>query len=369
VRDGGKPSTGRRRRNRTDAAVRRLRQIISDGIWPPGEQLPNREQLRDDLGVSMATVQNAIDQLVRDGFVHAVRAKGTFVSDQPPHLMRFLLVSSYDTTSLIKSHYYHALQETAKASGLFHPRQIRWYNHSPNDPDSMSLRRVVEEIESQRVAGVIFMNTPERELVDHPVWQRHNVPRIASSPHPIAHAHGIPRLYPDRMTLIQRGLGHLAERGCGRIGLIAHRHLDAWEARAIDRQLDDLGLQSPPWARQFPDCFGDQSVAHAVAGIMSRAPEQRPDGLLVLDEHALPALEQGLSLADMNDAVGFEIVSQCNYPRGPRSSLPVHYLGFSARELLQTALDRLEAIIRGEHVPDVTTVPPRSEAELADEIE
>jgi GntR family transcriptional regulator len=53
---------------------------IVDGVWKPGEVLPNEFDIAADLGVSQGTVRKALDQLEAEKFVLRRQGKGTFVA-------------------------------------------------------------------------------------------------------------------------------------------------------------------------------------------------------------------------------------------------------------------------------------------------
>ena len=46
-----------------------LRKQIVGSVYPPGSRLPTRQELMRSLGVSITTVQRAMEQLGREGFV------------------------------------------------------------------------------------------------------------------------------------------------------------------------------------------------------------------------------------------------------------------------------------------------------------
>lgn len=61
-----------------------LRSKIAAGTMPPGTQLPPEKNLREEYGnlsgtVSMNTVRDAIDMLVREGLLERRRGQGTFI--------------------------------------------------------------------------------------------------------------------------------------------------------------------------------------------------------------------------------------------------------------------------------------------------
>lgn len=62
-------------------AANTLYEMIADeGLWPPGGQLPNELELSAQLGISRATLREAIRLLAAQGVLTVQRGKGTFVS-------------------------------------------------------------------------------------------------------------------------------------------------------------------------------------------------------------------------------------------------------------------------------------------------
>jgi GntR family transcriptional regulator len=84
-------------------AVReRLARLISAGRWRPGERLPSEPQLARDLGVSRATLRDALRSLEEDGFVTRAHGAGTFVTFRPR--LRNNLDVNFGVTQLIRAH-------------------------------------------------------------------------------------------------------------------------------------------------------------------------------------------------------------------------------------------------------------------------
>jgi GntR family transcriptional regulator len=63
-----------------------IRQRILAGDHPAGSVLPKEDDLAGDLGVTRATVNNALKVLEAEGLVRAIRGKGTIVRQLPPIL-------------------------------------------------------------------------------------------------------------------------------------------------------------------------------------------------------------------------------------------------------------------------------------------
>jgi DNA-binding GntR family transcriptional regulator len=56
-----------------------LRREIQAGTFGPGEKLPTGRELERQTGVSINTVQRALDLLRRDGLIYGIQGKGNFV--------------------------------------------------------------------------------------------------------------------------------------------------------------------------------------------------------------------------------------------------------------------------------------------------
>lgn len=59
-----------------------IKEMIMTNQLKPGQAMPSMRKLAKDLHVSVITTQRAYDDLVRDGFIETIPAKGTFVSAQ-----------------------------------------------------------------------------------------------------------------------------------------------------------------------------------------------------------------------------------------------------------------------------------------------
>ncbi|MCR4758113.1 MAG: PLP-dependent aminotransferase family protein [Butyrivibrio sp.] len=57
-----------------------IKRDISNGTLTPGEKLPSRRTLAENMGVSTVTVDNAYGQLLEEGYIYALPKKGYFVS-------------------------------------------------------------------------------------------------------------------------------------------------------------------------------------------------------------------------------------------------------------------------------------------------
>jgi len=62
--------------------MQRIRNDISEGIYPAGQRIPSEQELCQTYGVSRVTVRKAILDLVQEGLLVRRQGKGTFVAGQ-----------------------------------------------------------------------------------------------------------------------------------------------------------------------------------------------------------------------------------------------------------------------------------------------
>lgn len=57
-----------------------IRRRIRETTWQPGDRLPSLDDLTDEFGVSLITVRRAVELLEKEGMLHRVQGRGTFVA-------------------------------------------------------------------------------------------------------------------------------------------------------------------------------------------------------------------------------------------------------------------------------------------------
>ena len=77
-----------------------LRSRIREGEWRPGERLPAEPDLAERVGVSRATLRDAIRVLEQDGYLRRAHGSGTYVTQRP--LLRNNLEQNFGVTDLIE---------------------------------------------------------------------------------------------------------------------------------------------------------------------------------------------------------------------------------------------------------------------------
>src|SRR4051812_43869663 len=157
-----------------EGMVAELRRRIVGGELPPGSRLPSRLTLTQQFNSAIPTVQDAVQCLIRDGFVETQGTRGTYVVAHPPHLCTYgLAVSRTHPTRFLT-----AIRRAAEIVFSSERHRLRVYQSEPNDPTHPATRQFVDDVVHHRIAGVILTWTME-ELSGSPLYARDcEVPRV-----------------------------------------------------------------------------------------------------------------------------------------------------------------------------------------------
>jgi len=87
--------------------VQQIKNQIKEGILKPGEKLPSERKLADLLGVSRASVREAIQALAFSGYLEVIQGKGTYILEIAPkydEIVNFFSgLSNYSLDSLMEA--------------------------------------------------------------------------------------------------------------------------------------------------------------------------------------------------------------------------------------------------------------------------
>jgi GntR family transcriptional regulator of arabinose operon len=136
-----------------------LQAQLLDGTLRPGESLPPERELKEKLGISRATIRQAIKSLINDGYLKSVVGAGTFVLEpqqSPPHNTLIGII-------VPDSNYYIYYPELA-SSLSFRLRNAGYrVDTSIHHERYETLNEVTESLLAQQVAAVIIVAPTERD--------------------------------------------------------------------------------------------------------------------------------------------------------------------------------------------------------------
>lgn len=341
--------------------VRTLRRQIVSGHYNPGDRLHSRRALAERFGVAPVTVDEAFNLLEADGFVQTMGTAGRFVAGCPPHLHQFALILPLDPYhGLQRSRFYNALMNDAdRVTNSDSDRFFQLYTNISGHVDCEDYQQLVRDVRDEKLAGLIFA-FPGVAPYGNRIVDAGNIPQVAIATNL---SDEIPAVYPDMHAWLARALDHVAQQGRRRVAMVQLPYLGNFEdwQRELKNMCARKGVQTAPWLTQFvPGHAGydPRNVGNAIQLLMRLPRNERPDALLVTDDHLAEGAAQGLAAAGIVPGRDITVVAHCNWPAQPPIEAPWTWLGFNARKIMQTCIDRIEEQRNEKEVPPMTWIAP-----------
>jgi len=317
-----------------ETLARVIRERVVTGRMKPGTRLPNRVELLKEHDVSPQTLQRALDRLVREGFVVPRGRAGTFVTNRPPHLHRIALIFP-NSPPASDNRFFSALQMVAQDVANERDRTLLTFHGIDGHIDSPEYARLEEDVVRHRVAGMIFATNPS-VLYGSPVLHEPDVPRVAFAATGLAN---VATVFPDFVQLARRALHRLAEMGAKRIGVIVHHSISPEIVNEWLGDLQSLGLQTRPEWKIGLSVYAPGWVGSAMHLLMDRPPADRPDGLLILDDHLVEPALSALQKLGIIPGRAIHIVAHNNFPLPLAPEHQITRIGFDARQMLEKCFE------------------------------
>lgn len=339
-----------------------LRKQIVDGRYGPNSRLPNRTELISRYQVCSSALQKAQDLLREEGFLHARPRHGTFVTIRPPHLYHVGLVfeqTDLTASPMDRSPFALALAQEATAISSENAWKIVPFFGVHNHSTAPDTKRLIECIRTRRLAGLIVTNPFSVQSI----LQKANMPCVTftGSTEP----QGMTCIKLDPRSFLERAIERLRAQGRRRVGLIASATLSQPVMSFFHEAADRAGLEtSPRWVHGISLRF-PLWARHAVRAIMQGSADERPDALIVTDDHLVEATLAGLMDEQRPIPESVEVIAHCNFQgHGQASGLPVRRLGYVVRDLLLLAIDLIHKKSRGENVAALHRMRPLFDHEV-----
>ena len=346
---------------KSQQAIDRLRRRIVDGQWPPGAQLPVRSDLERELGVSRVTLQGVMDQLASEGFIRTGRRAGTFVCDNPPHRCRYAVL--IPASGVHQSRHWEALASEAQRLSHADPHYaLTIYRDVWPEWRGEGYDQLIEQVQAHRYAGLIFASAV-RPLADTPLVTEPGIPRVS-----VGSGGGycnVPAVGFDGRGWLRRALERVREAGRRRVAVIGENR--GVLSEALEPEARKQGLHVPPQWQLYLSHRHPMGVRHCAHLLMTLPERERPEALLVADDHLVEHV--ALGLADAGVPVGeapgaLQVIAHANFPYPPASAMPLTWLGYDMRTVLHRCIAFIDRQRAGERVPAQSTVASLFDHEL-----
>ena len=336
-----------RPRTLQDGLISALRGRIVAGEFAPGSRLPPRSELELEFGASRVTVQRVFDCLARDGFVVAESGSGTSVAPHPPHLCRFALVLASGSGS--EGGFVEALKESAASFDPSGARTVAVYAGIDAHSDNENYLRLIRDVESHRVAGLIYVFSPG-EFHDPALLENCDAPSVSlTNGEP---PRGRPAVSFSSRSFMNRALDHLASLGKKRVaGIAMWTGTFGENERAIRHAVESRGLSTRPFWWQSPNPWDHAGIVASVRLLFSGPARERPDALVVTDDNVIGAVCDGIVASGLSVPRDVAIVAQANFPKPTHCRLPATRIGPDTRAILNKSVELLELQRAGKPTP------------------
>lgn len=344
--------------------VMTLRREIIEGRYKPGGRLPTRIELRERFDASPITIQRVMDQLAKEGFIEVRRRKsGTVVVKHPPHLnyYRFLIPLPNDHP-LMGSPFVRAVQQESTRLERLRTGMMCSFCNLSDALQPEDTRRLIEDVLSERVAGLLFLFNPIP--FNTPILKEPRVPRVVLAPE--TQLHNVPHIWFDE-KVIEKAVERFAQLGCRRVAMLCAYGWDETQAKLFRDSVAAYGMATRPHWMQAVNWTYPEAVRNCVHLLMHPGQAERPDALLIIDDSLVSPAGDGLLAAGIvpNAAVReIQVIAHANFPRTTPTRFPMIRIGFNIRELVSRGIDCIDAQRRGETVQHLTLLPTLFENEL-----
>lgn len=319
-----------------------LRASIERGELKQGEPLPGRVKLCEMFGTNRLTVDRAIRELVREGWLVAVKGKGTFVSHPSSRptaaTMTFAVVWSQRGISEQQNIYWgpliRGIAQTTSELGI----QLQFREMNP--------AFYLDFFRESRVDGIVVLApTVEDEIVLREL-RKHRVPFVATSS--VYEDRSLPCVGIDNFSGVKQALEHLWSLGHRQIAFVdldlrQTDHQQRWDA--FRQLMGDAGITiDPRWALLYPDrwCIDiDAFVRRWLESI------PLPTAIFGADYEMTLAIfkalkELGVKIPDQVSLVGFDDPPMAAFLEPPLTAVrqPVEEIGKRAVKKLHDTLQK-----------------------------
>lgn len=336
------------------AIVDAIRERILSGLYSPGSRLPACAALEGEFSASRMTLRRALGKLLEEGFLEGLERGSGVVSFSPPHLRRIGLMMAMPGR---KNRFCACMEDAARACAEESGRQVPVFsNFSEAYCRGEEFAKLRRQVAVRMFAGLVVLFDPDKsscpELFDAAI------PKVYFG-HPLRKDGTL--LDMNCEAFARKALSKLRERGARRVAILSYPHINNRMEKASGL-LGEYGLLSKPEWRIGMD--NPEIAARLTRLLLSQPAAERPDGLLLSDDHLVEHAARGIVECGLRVPEELKVVALCNWPFPPSSPFPMDLLGYDCRQLLRLAVDAIDSANAGKPLLSIS-VEPRFENELS----
>lgn len=325
-----------------------IRNQILRGKWKPRHRLPTRDELIERYSTSRATIQKAMDELLRDGFVFANGKSGTFVSELPPNLSSIGIV--FPSCGSDSPGWDSLWGGMVSQKRIFEERFSRIFVFYYLEPDNRScpeLKRLCKDACGGRLSGIIMPFPPGEGLLGR--LRDLSIPLVAITRED--DHEGLNTVWVDYESFFVESLKYLRSKGCRDTGLLVNDKLPLDYIDKFESAAAALGMSVQPNMIQGCgiDRFAQPWISRQVRLMVSG--QQCPDGLVIANENIIDAAVMGLQQEGLTPGRDIYVAAHTNFPNRAPKAYDICLAGFDIISMMASCLEVLsvsasEAVVR-----------------------
>jgi DNA-binding LacI/PurR family transcriptional regulator/DNA-binding transcriptional regulator YhcF (GntR family) len=343
-----------------DRARTKIKELIAHSRLSANDQLPTVRQISADIGISRATVANAINRMIGEGLLIARQGKGIYLrkpSDSPrvvelravyilsPGRPSVLGLENYMAHSPFWSQILNGVRQQIETSGESIRLRFAFLPDFLDEEDATPRQRRWDDV------GFILLQEPDGSELQRLLRLGRSVVQV----HGISKSQALTSVSADCGAAAVRLVDHLVSLGHRRIAFCGSvtrrfRHfslVDFEKVRGYWLGLEKNGIRLNP-EMYVRDCsFGPEEGYRAIQPLLALPAPDRPTGVICgNDEIALGAMrairEAGLSIPEDLSVAGFDNLTMGRFAYPSLTTVALHM-----EKMGQLAVRRLMEIHRG----------------------
>lgn len=346
------------RRKRSVMVAAELRERIVTGEFQPGSQLPTWDMLGKQYTVGRNVLVRAIAHLKHQQFIYSASTRGTFVVDRPPHLHHYALLFHEQPGVDRWNQFWSALTDHAAEIETLRGCRIVIRHGVRNETGNEAQRQLLEEIETDQYAGLIYVSNPDR--ICPQALQRPGLPQVVIMDK--SDQAQVSRVDIDRASFVSKTIDWLRARGHKKVALLSSYSTSIHEL--LRRGIQDAGFElRPEWilsaAADYP-----ATAEPIVRLLLCGAQPELPDALVVSNDNLVDAALAAVVAMGKRVPEELEILTHCNWPTRKGHIVPTSRLGYDVRQILQECIKIIDACRAGTKTAKSVQIPALFENEI-----
>ncbi|RMD83655.1 MAG: GntR family transcriptional regulator [Lentisphaerae bacterium] len=325
-----------------------IEQQIRQGILRPGQKLPPTQDLAQEFGVAMRTIQRSMEILARRTLITRIPRQGSFVNKHINTRTLGMLVNS-EVFTQCGYEFHQSLLHTIRRLALDRGWNSQIYFLDSARELSSVLPLIKDDIRNGKIRGIIAVNARNYY---HELALDTTFPWCTT------------RAAIDYRRLAYDMCRYLLSRGYRNIMLIRHseghskgKDVDgALQYEGYMEAMREAGVSVPPYGRGILASFA-RPAFEGLNRLLVEAGDNRIEAVMVMNDRATEGVVMALLNNGLKIPEDVALITHANRHIEILSPVELTRYEFDIMDFAKVALDGFEAILEGEEIEDIVYLP------------